>query len=142
MQEPDLSPRPPGLRHRLGALVYDAFLLAGILFLATAALLPVHGGLAFKPNNPLYTLYLLAVAFLFYGWFWTRGGQTLGMRAWKIALLSKVGGRVSWKQAALRFLAAFVSLGAFGLGFFWAWIDKEKRCWHDIVSNTRLVRLN
>ncbi|OGI41569.1 MAG: hypothetical protein A2150_00620 [Candidatus Muproteobacteria bacterium RBG_16_64_11] len=40
--------------------------------------------------------------FLFYGWFWTRGGQTLGMRAWRLRLTRADGGPVTWRRAALR----------------------------------------
>ena len=109
MQNPDLTPSPPGLLRRLGALFYEMVLLAGILFFATAVLLPFHGGKAFQSNNLAYNAYLLGVIFLFFGWFWTRGGQTLGMRAWKIRLCSEDGGSVSWKQAGLRFFAALFS---------------------------------
>jgi len=132
--------QPPGLLRRLGALFYDAALLLAILFLATLALLPWHGGIAFQANSPAYKAYLLGVSFLFFGWFWTRGGQTLGMRAWKIRLCSLDGGAVSWPQAALRFMAALLSLGFFGLGFFTALTDPDKRCWHDRLTGTRMLR--
>lgn len=130
---------PPGLLRRLGALFYDCLLLLAILFFATLALLPLHGG-AFAPHNPAYQAYLLAVAFLFFGGFWTRGGQTLGMRAWKIRLRSADGGAVGWRQAGLRFAAALLSFGLLGLGFFAALADPEKRCWHDRIARTRMVR--
>lgn len=130
---------PPGLLRRLGALFYDSILLLGILFFATLALLPLRGS-AFGPNSLLYQAYLLGVAFLFFGGFWTRGGRTLGMQAWKIQLCSIDGGAVSWRQAGLRFIAALFSAGLFGLGFFAALIDPEKRCWHDRIAGTRLLR--
>jgi uncharacterized RDD family membrane protein YckC len=130
---------PPGLLHRLGALFYDSLLLFGVLFFATLALLPWHGA-AFGPHTLLYQVYLLAVTFLFFGWFWTQGGQTLGMRAWKIKLYSADGGAVTWQQAGLRFFAALFSIGLLGLGFLAALADPEKRCWHDRIANTRLQR--
>ncbi len=132
---------PPGLLRRLGALFYDLILLVGILFAATALLLPLRAGEAFRPGQAAYSTYLLAVSFLFFGWFWTHGGQTLGMRAWKIRLCAEGGGPVNWRQAGLRFLAAWLSLLPFGLGFLWALLDKEKRCWHDRIARTRMVRI-
>lgn len=135
------NPSPAGLLRRLGALAYDAVLLLGILFFATAALLPLHGGEAIQPDNWAYSAYLLAVTFLFFGWFWTHGGQTLGMRAWKIRLCSEDGGAVDWKRAGLRFVAALFSLALLGAGFFSAWLDKDKRCWHDRIAGTRMVKL-
>jgi uncharacterized RDD family membrane protein YckC len=86
-------------------------------------------------------LYLLLIAFAFFGWFWVHGGQTLGMRAWRLRLVSADGGPVSWKQAAIRFAAALLSWSCLGLGFFWALIDREKRAWHDRLSGTRLILL-
>jgi uncharacterized RDD family membrane protein YckC len=122
----------------LGALFYDSILLLGIQFFATLALVPLHGT-AFGPHNPLYQLYLLIVAFLFFGGFWTHGGQTLGMRAWKIKLYAADGGTISWRQAGLRFVAALLSLGLLGLGFFAAWFDHKRRCWHDRIAQTEMV---
>ncbi len=141
MPEHGFVPSPPGVLRRLGALVYDSVLLTGILFVATAVILPFRGGEAFRPDHPGYSLYLLGVIFLFFGWFWTHGGQTLGMRAWKIRLCTEDGGPLSWKQASLRFFAALLSLGMFGLGFVWAFLDKEKRCWHDRIARTRMMSL-
>lgn len=131
---------PPGLFRRLGALCYDGLLLAGVLFAATLALLPLRGGEAFHPHDPLFSAYLLGVGFLFQGWFWTHGGQTLGMRAWNLRLLAEDGGPVSWKQAALRYACGLGGMVLFGLGYFWVWIDPGKRAWHDLASGTRLVR--
>ncbi len=138
-QSPPLLPPPPGLFRRLGALVYDAVLLAGVLFAATLAILPLRGGVAFHPHDPVYLAYLLGVGFVFFGWFWTHGGQTLGMRAWKIRLVAGGGAPLTWKHAALRYVCAWVSLGLFGLGYFWVWIDRHKRGWHDLASGTRVV---
>lgn len=137
-----LQAPPPSLLRRLGAMVYDAFLLTGLLFFATTLLLPLRGGEAFRPNELAYSAYLLGVCFMFYGWFWTHGGQTLGMRAWKIRLCVEDGSAVTWGRAAVRFAAALLSLGLFGLGYWWALWDKRKRCWHDLLSGTHLVWQN
>jgi len=143
MDRPDMPASPPGLFRRLGALLYDCMLLSGILFLATAILMPLRGKEAFTPHQlEAYRVYLLAVIFLFFGWFWTQGGQTLGMRAWKIKLCSSCGGKVTWKQAGLRFFAACFSLAMAGAGFFWIVIDKQKRAWHDIISHTRMENVD
>ena len=132
---------PAGFFRRLAALGYDAIVLAGILFLVTAILLAFRGGEAFSPHHPLYTVYLLLVSFLFHGWCWTHGGQTLGMRAWKIQVRRINGGSLCWRVAAIRFGFALISLALFGLGFFRILFDAEKRGWHDALSGTRVVRL-
>ena len=131
-------PRPVGLLRRLAAVAYDAFLLFAVLFVATAFVLPFFGGRAIAPENSIYLLYLLAVSFLYFGWFWTHGGQTLGMKAWHIRLRARDGGVVSWRGAALRFLTAILSWSACGAGFLWASVDAERRSWHDRLSRTEL----
>ena len=111
------APRPAGLWRRLGAVIYDALLVLALWLVAAALLLPLTGGEPVRPGHPLVTLYFLGVAFAFFGWFWTRGGQTAGMRAWRIRLQRADGGPVSWAQALARFVTALPawSLFVFGL---------------------------
>jgi uncharacterized RDD family membrane protein YckC len=120
----------------LAAIVYDSLLLAALLFAATALILPFNSGHAFRPDQYFYPVYLIGVSFLFFGWFWTHGGQTLGMRAWKIKILTKDGKPIDWRQASLRFFSALLSWLIFGLGFWWILFDKQKRGWHDRLSET------
>ena len=128
----------PGLLRVLAVIVYDFLLLIAVLFLATAILLPFNGGEAFTNHKIFYSLYLLAVSFFFYGWFWTHGGQTLGLRAWKTRVLNSEHGVISWQQAFIRFIVALLSWGSLGLGFLWIVIDKNQRSWHDMASKTEL----
>ena len=125
----------------MAAIVYDTLLLIGILFLATALILPLTGGTAIARGNPFYSGYLLFICFSFFGWFWTHGGQTLGMRAWKIRVQQSNGLGISWTQALLRFLAAIISWLVLGFGFLWMLVDREKRTWHDRFSDTVVARI-
>jgi len=128
----------PGFLRRMGAVIYDALLLAAVLFFATALALPFNDGRAFAADQYYFPFYLLCVSYVFYAWFWTHGGQTLGMRAWKITLVNADGGRVNWWTATLRFVVALLSWACLGLGFLWCLIDKNKRAWHDHGSGTFL----
>lgn len=128
----------PGLLRRLAAIVYDLLLLLAVLFAATAMLLPVNGGEAFSSRQVFFPLYLLAISFFFYAWFWTHGGQTLGLRAWKIKVLTFDHAPINWQQALVRFIAAIVSWAVLGLGFWWIIFDKNQRSWHDKLSKTAL----
>ena len=129
----------PGFFRRLAAQIYDLLLLIALLFLATALLLPFTAGEAVSVQQTLiYRIYLLVISFFFYGWFWTHGGQTLGLRAWKIKVLTFDQKPISWHQALLRFTTAIVSWSFFGLGFLWILIDKNRRSWHDNLSKTAL----
>ena len=140
MPDPENQPKPAGLFKRLAALFYDSLLLLAIWFIATAILLPLTGGQAIRAN-PLLTSYLLFISFFFYAWFWMHGGQTLGMRAWKLQLQNMRPGPISWWQVLLRFMVALLSALLCGLGYLWMLIDKQKLTWHDRYSETRVVQL-
>jgi len=133
------SPSAPGFLRRLAAACYDAFLLLAIWFFATAIALPFNAGQAFASDQFFYPLYLLIISFVFYGWFWTHGGQTLGLRAWKIKVSTLDGQSLNWQQAGIRFIGGLLSWACLGLGFFWCLFDKNGQCWHDYLSKTRLV---
>ncbi|MFO1419122.1 MAG: RDD family protein [Methylotetracoccus sp.] len=124
---------------RLAALVYDFLLLVALWFVATAVILPLNQGEAFQPRHWAYLAYLATLAFLFFGWCWTHGGQTLGMRAWSLRLLRTDGGPIDWSVAARRFGGAVVSLACGGLGYLWILIDRRDRAWHDRWSGTAVV---
>ncbi len=130
-----------GLARRLAAILYDSLLLMAILFMASLVVLPLMGDNPSAPTLFVFRLYLLVLAFAFFAWFWSHGGQTLGMRAWRIRLQNRRGGPPSLWQLMLRFLVAILSWLAFGLGFLWSLIDREKLTWHDRYSMTELVVL-
>jgi len=127
---------------RLAAMFYDTLLLLALWFIAIAILLPLHGGEAFGPNNPWLTTYLLFIAFFFYGWFWRHGGQTLGMRAWRLQLRNQRPGPISWWQVLLRFMVALASGLLLGLGYLWILVDRKHLSWHDRYSETTIVQLS
>ncbi|CAG1020910.1 hypothetical protein DOJK_00649 [Patescibacteria group bacterium] len=126
-------PLAPGFLCRLAIVVYDFLLLIAVLFLATALILPFNKGVAFTHDQFFYPIYLALVSFLFYGWFWTHGGQTLGLRAWKAKVLTEDQQPINWLQALVRFTTAFASLG---LGLLWILTSKHRRAWHDSLSKT------
>ena len=132
---------PAGLIRRLAALLYDSLLLFGVVFTATVVLLPFTGGQAIMPGNIAYQAYLLGLIVLFYGWCWTHGGQTLGMKAWRIRVQTPDGRCLSWERSALRLLCALLSWLSLGLGYIWVLFDSDQKTWHDRLSNTVVVRL-
>lgn len=114
------APVPASLPRRLAAIVYDGLLLLGVLVGATALALGLAvallGGEAIKAHNPLvgnpfFQTYLLLVCFFFYGGFWIHGGQTLGMRAWRLRVQRRDGRGIGWWQALPRFLIGALWLG-------------------------------
>lgn len=115
MDSASLPLAPAGLFRRLAAQTYDFLLVVALWFIGTFAMLPLTGGEAITPATQggvawLYRGWLLAIAFGYFGFCWVRGGQTLGLRAWRIRLQSADGSAVSWRGAALRFAGGMVAV--------------------------------
>ena len=131
------------LWRRLAAASYDALVVAALFFIGAALAMPLSHG-AITPDHPIaelsFRLYLLGTGFAFFGGFWVRNGQTLGMLAWRVKVVQADGARITWTQALIRYLAAYLSWMALGLGFWWSLWDAEKKTWHDRLSGTRLIR--
>lgn len=72
---------------------------------------------------------------------WQRGGQTLGMRAWRLRVVSRDGAPLPATLLWKRYLVGTASLLAAGAGFWWASIDRDHLTWHDRAAGTRLVRV-
>lgn len=132
---------PAGLFRRVAAGLYDSLLVIALFVIPTAIVLAIRGGEPIPPGNGLLQLLLLATAGLFFVWFWTHGGQTLGMRAWRLRVEQLSGEPVTLRAAAIRFFVGIVSLGALGLGVMWILVDRDKRAWHDLAAGTRVVVL-
>jgi uncharacterized RDD family membrane protein YckC len=141
---------PAGLGRRLGAMLYDALLVAAIwILVASLHLLFLRHGLGIPAErigvDPAQVaslrLLLLASGFAFFAFFWVRGGTTLGMQAWRLRVQTRDGHSITLWQSLLRYLMAGVSLALFGLGYLWVLFDAERRSWGDIVSGTRVVVL-
>ncbi|MCP5157972.1 MAG: RDD family protein [Gammaproteobacteria bacterium] len=119
-----LAVLPAKLPRRLAAIVYDSLLLAGVLIFASALawglMMALLGSATLQTHNPLrgnpfFQTYLLLVCFFFYAGCWVRGGQTLGMRAWRLQVRRRDGQGIRWQQALLRFLTASLWLTPFYL---------------------------
>ena len=122
-------------------MVYDSLAVLALLLLATSAAMLAGFRDITAGRDVLVTAWLLVVWFLYLAWCWRYGGMTVGMRAWRVSIESKNGGRPGWGQCLLRFLVSLLSAAAIGAGFIWSWFDPRKRAWHDMASRTRLWHL-
>ena len=132
---------PAPLWRRLASAVYDALVLVAICMVIVMADLFLRGVAGLPYNAPVLRAELLLAAALFCGVSWTRGGQTLGMRAWRLQLRRSDGGPVNWPTALARFAFAFLAWLPLGLGVLWCAVDARKRAWHDTLSGTEVVLL-
>ncbi len=126
---------------RAAAIFYDLLLFAGLAMVLTLLLIMARGGEAIPPESWWYRTLLLGANFAYFGSSWTRGGQSPGARAWRLRVADRGGDNLSWRQAALRYGSAWLLLLPPGLGFLWAWWDRDGLCWHDRLSGSRVIRL-
>ena len=145
----DLEPPRPFLLRRLAAMIYDILLVLPLIMVSVALAMGLRSLLGLGPsaegivrlNAHLVQLIAALTVMAFFSWFWLKNGQTLGMQAWRIKLVSFDGGQPSARQVVIRCLGAALSAACFGLGYLWCLVDRKRRYWHDYLSSTELVML-
>jgi len=123
------------LLRRIAAFLYDSLLLFALFFFVTGVAIQFNEGRAIESG--LYQLALLPVAALFFFWFWNHGGQTLGMRAWRIKLVNNDGADADKVACLLRVVTGTLF---FGLTFLYALFNQSGNTLHDQLSSTRVER--
>ena len=136
--------KPAGFFRRIFSLMYDTlFVLAVVISLSL--LLNMMNGKAPEPGTFLSVMQLLIAVTsgpVFYCYFWLKNnGQTLGMQAWKIKLVTCNDQPLSLKTSLTRCLISFISFLMVGLGYFVIIIDKKNRSWSDIYTDTRIINI-
>jgi uncharacterized RDD family membrane protein YckC len=171
MDDKSRAGQPAGLLRRLAALFYDSLLVIALAFVATFAMLPLAHGEAILVSTQgalahAYHAVLLVIVFAYFGWCWTRSGQTLGMRAWRLELQDAGGRKLGWPAAIERFLlgtgiAVLAALGAWYLrrpdnglqsagaaallvplvlNYAWVRVDRAGRSLQDLAGRARVLR--
>lgn len=143
-ESPEKCLSPSLLRH-LTSMLYDGLLVIALIFvvyaIALGVLVQLTGGEQ-EVLNPHVGQALVVFSLIgFYSAFWLKNGQTLGMQAWRIKLVSIDGDKPRFRQAVLRCLGAAVSAACLGMGYWWKLIDRNGRYWHDYLSGTELELL-
>lgn len=105
-------PSVPGLPLRVAVMVYEAVLLFGVAFIVGYALLAaLRWSYPLAAHQRWVLQAALFVAFgIYFVYLWSRGGQTLAMKAWHLRLVSRDGRPPSVGTAVLRYLLAWTLL--------------------------------
>lgn len=162
---------------RMIAIVYDGMLILALLFLV-GTVLSVLGTYLFVPigttsqeaqrlpvwyQNGVMTPAFIMTLVGFYGLFWRRGGQTLGMQTWRLKTVTQEGKLLNWTQSLIRILSACVVpvlcgvagyamhgtrwailLSAiFGLlfNYCFCWFNRQGLAVHDMLSKTMTLKM-
>ncbi len=139
------------LWRRFAALAYDSLLLLALTFayVALATFISVQLGEAvahdYQPmfDGPWLLLGWVALMLFFYIWFWHKSGQTLGMRTWQIQVVADTDSirLAGWSQCIIRALTGVLSFAFVGAGYWYAWMNPRRHCWHDQISRTQVIVL-
>ena len=127
------------LWRRFAAGTYDLLLQLALVMVAAAPAVWLMDGEAVPAGHLGFQLYLVAVIAVFHLGFWLRGGQTLGMRAWRLRLEGEDGQPPSPGAALLRWPLACLGWGLLAIGPLWCLADREGRALQDRLSGTRVV---
>lgn len=146
---------PANLLRRLSALLYDGLIIIALEMLAAGVVIAIlealvaaglitYGSYAdvgdLLSSHPIwsniYRLYLAFIWLFFLIFFWTKAGQTVGMRAWKLRVQKPDGTLITPMQAFIR-----VGTSAFGLANLTVPFNKKKRGLHDMIAKTDVVVL-
>lgn len=127
------------IARRLLSLVYETPLLVAVLLAGALPFLIFTRHLDPALARPLLQLYLLALGGGYFVWQWRHGGQTLPMKTWHLRLVARDGGPPSLRHCIYRYALALLGLALFGMGLFWALIDRDRQFLHDRLAGTRIV---
>nr|MDT0250586.1 RDD family protein [Endozoicomonas sp.] len=151
MEATNLTPAP--IWRRAAAMLYDSLLILALLFLAGflnlfvqvmifgAEQLKAMTEQGYNLGGGFFFAVQVIIIYGFFGFFWTRSGQTLGMRAWRIKVVNNENSLITPRQSVIRFLMAIPALSLAGTGLLWAFIDRKRRSWQDMASSSRVILL-
>jgi uncharacterized RDD family membrane protein YckC len=130
--------QPAGFLKRILALVYDSLLIGAIVLVLSLLLVFVNSGYPESGSFVSFIQFFILVFAgpIFYSYFWIANkGQTTGMQAWKIQL-------VTIDETMLRCLISTISFACFGMGYLWILYDKDNLSWSDILTKTKVIKTN
>ncbi len=133
--------RLASLRLRLMSLAYEIILLVAVLFLFSYLFLSLARDAQSGLPRAIFQVYLLSVCGIYFVFCWSRSGQTLPMKTWRMRLVTQTGEAVSVGRAFRRYLFAIPGMLS-GVSLLWAPFDKERQFLHDRLAGTRIVRVD
>lgn len=146
-----------GIFRRFAALIYDALvalavaLVSGLISTVVLLIMYTQGWLT-SDNSVHFNVYfqqqtrlgnIIAVIMLlttiaFFMWFWRKGGQTIGMRAWRLRIYSMNDKPITVMRLFIRWVSTLGGLGTLLLLLDW----RHKLALQDHLSQTQVLQLD
>ena len=134
---------------RLIAYIVDGLILTIALFVLIA--LPAMVGFVAFARGPgpgmgviavvvVLSLLAIVVSIAYFPFFWARGGQTPGMKLFRLRVVrDRDGGPISGGQAVMRLVGYWINSAVLYIGFAWILVDQRRRGWHDLIAGTVVI---
>jgi uncharacterized RDD family membrane protein YckC len=127
---------------RVRASIIDTFFLALLLIVIVFALYSA-GFITADPADlgvaGIFLNYVIPPALVLI--FWHYRSATPGKIITDLSIVdADTGGKPSWGQFIIRYIAYYISAIPLLLGFIWIAFDQRKQGWHDKIANTVVIK--
>mgnify|MGYP001234255489 CR=1 FL=1 len=124
---------------RIAASIYDLFLLLGVWFAVGSFAVWINGGIIeAKWIGPFL---VLVSTWIFYGYFWTHGGKTLGMAVWKFEIYSIDESKINFQKVSIRFFSNVITVLLGGTPLILMYFSKNNLSLSDYLSKTSYKKI-
>ncbi len=124
---------------RIAASIYDLFLLLGVWFAVGSFAVWINGGIIeAKWIGPFL---VLISTWIFYGYFWTHGGKTLGMAVWKFEIYSIDENKINFQKVSIRFFSNVITVLLGGTPLILMYFSKNNLSLSDYLSKTSYKKI-
>jgi uncharacterized RDD family membrane protein YckC len=140
----NLRGQPAGFASRFFAFILDCVVSIGVFMLVLsaasfAASVLTGSSIHWSRADAWVVVGFFAWEFLYYAYFWTASGKTLGMVLLGVQVVGQDGSSVGTRRGLIRTLAFPLSFIILGLGFLGILLRRDRRALHDLIADTAVV---
>lgn len=130
------------LTPRIACLLYESVIISGVLLVAALLFHALPFAYGARYARTIFQIYLFAILGIYFCAFWTKSGQTIAMKTWRLrlTLTNQTSRNLSLTKACVRYVLAWCSFLLLGFGFFWALFDSKGQYLHDKLLRTEIRR--
>ena len=124
---------------RIAASIYDLFLLLGVWFAVGSFAVWINGGII--ETKWVGPFLVIISTWIFYGYFWTHGGKTLGMAVWKFEIYSIDENKINFQKVSIRFFSNIITVLLGGIPLVFMYFSKNNLSLSDYLSKTSYKKI-
>ena len=124
---------------RIAASIYDLFLLLGVWFAVGSLAVWINGGIIETKWMGPFLVFIST--WIFYGYFWTHGGKTLGMAVWKFEIYSIDENKINFQKVSIRFFSNIITVLLGGIPLVFMYFSKNNLSLSDYLSKTSYKKI-